>query len=234
MSKKRSKNETKTYQLSGQELQSAIQTKDLGVLVTCDLAWDAHIKSICAKANKVLGLVKRVCRDIRDVETRKLLYCALVRPNIEYAGSLWSPYTANNRALLENIQRRATKFILQYPQDMQYTERLLKLDLLPLEYRRQKTDLLLLFKFLNGKINANFGQHLTPVTPAYSTRNFDPANFRPLSQHKQNYFRHSYFPRTVTLWNNLPSYIKSACTINSFKTLLENYYQGKMGEYHPP
>ena len=60
--------------------------------------------------------MKRLCgRDLRDVQTRKLLYTALVRPLLEYSSSVWSPYLVKHRRLIENIQRRATKFILNYP-----------------------------------------------------------------------------------------------------------------------
>ena len=38
--------------------------------------------------------------------------------------------------LLENVQRRATKFILGYPENMNYKERLSILGIMPLEYRR--------------------------------------------------------------------------------------------------
>ena len=66
---------------------------DLGVTVPNDLSWSKHIESIAAKAKKTLGLVKRVCKELPDLKVRKLLYCALVRPKLEYASSLWSPYT---------------------------------------------------------------------------------------------------------------------------------------------
>ena len=62
-----------------------------------------------AKANRTLGFIKRICgKDIVDQETRKLLYITIVRSKIEYASNLWSPCTAKERALIENIQRRGT------------------------------------------------------------------------------------------------------------------------------
>ena len=45
--------------------------------------------------------------------------------------------------ILENVQRRATKFILNYPTDLNYKQRLLKLSILPLEYRRDLKDVIL-------------------------------------------------------------------------------------------
>lgn len=202
----------KSYYLAGQVLESANQTKDLGVLVTTDLSWNTHIEYMCAKTNKLLGLVKRVCCHIRDPATRhvQLLYCTLVRPRLEYASNLWSPHTAKHVALIENIQRRATKFILNYPpSDVSYTERLKTLNLLPLEHRREINDLTLLYKIRTEIISVNFSNLLIPTTSRYSTRNFDPANYRPLLHHKQNYYRKSYFPRAIALWNGLPTNFKN-------------------------
>jgi hypothetical protein len=125
--------------------------EDLGILVTDDLRWSQHISEITLKANRTLGLVKRVCRDIKDVHSRKVLYCSLIRPQLEYATELWSPEQVTYKRMLENVQRRATKFILDYPLHCSYTEKkLVKLNLLPLEHRRTWNDLVFFFKCQNG------------------------------------------------------------------------------------
>ena len=81
------------YYLDGQPLQYVRHVKDLGVKVGNDISWSKHIDEMVAKANRILGLVKRTCTDTHDVRVRKLLFCALVRPVLEYASNLWSPYT---------------------------------------------------------------------------------------------------------------------------------------------
>ena len=118
--------------------------------------YSQHIKLISSKANRTLGLNGRVCRDINDSDIKKLLYYSIVRPQLEYACGLWSPYTSKDKLLLENVQRRATKFILNYPRDMSYRDRLLKLSLLPLEYRREMKDLVLIFNDRAGYIDLLF------------------------------------------------------------------------------
>ena len=107
---------------------------------------------IVAKANKTLGLIKRLLKNTSDLKVRKTLYCTLVRPILEYACNLWSPYTIKHRQLIENVQRRASKFILKYPQDLKYADRLIKIKTLPLEFRRDISDLCLVFKSRNGEI----------------------------------------------------------------------------------
>ena len=94
-------------------------------------------------------------RGITDFATRRLLYCTLVRPKLEYASNVWSPSAVKHRSLIENVQRRAdevhSKFEDEqrssfYPKEMTYRERLITTNLLPLEFRREITDLMLLYK----------------------------------------------------------------------------------------
>ena len=134
------------YHLDGQQLEQVSRITDLGITVSSYLSWSRHIELRTAKANKTLGLMKRICRDINDFATKRLLYCDLVRPKLEHRRSIWSPDTVKHRSLIENIQRRATKFILNYRKETPCTERLMKTNLLPLEFRRKISDLLLVFK----------------------------------------------------------------------------------------
>lgn len=69
-----------SFQLSGHNLASVSEVSDLRVDVTGQLSWATHIEELCAKGNRVLGLVKRVCgQDESNVPTRKLLYMSLAR-----------------------------------------------------------------------------------------------------------------------------------------------------------
>jgi hypothetical protein len=57
-----------------------------------------------------------------------LQFCPQSPSILEYSSCLWSPYTIKHRALIENIQRRATKFILNYlPSEVSYLDRLVHL-----------------------------------------------------------------------------------------------------------
>ena len=63
--------------------------------------------------------------------TKRTLYIALVRSQLLYCSPLWHPYLIQDISVLERIQRRATKFILNdYISD--YKTRFIKLNLLPL------------------------------------------------------------------------------------------------------
>ena len=158
------------YTLDGQPLKQVAHISDLGITVSSDLSWSKHIEITAAKANKTLGLIKRICRDIHDPSTRRFLYCSLVRPKLEYASNVWSPNTIKYRSIIENVQRRATKFILNYPKDMSYPERLVETNLLPLEFRREMSDLQLLYKAKMGLISMDINKYLSIYEPGYKSR----------------------------------------------------------------
>ena len=63
-----------------------------------DLPWNLHVDKITAKANGVLVLVKRTCRDLKDIDTMKALYSSLVRPLLVYSWENWKPPTKGNIA----------------------------------------------------------------------------------------------------------------------------------------
>ena len=79
-----------------------------------------------------------------------------------------------------------------------------------LEYRREQKDLTLLYKFKMSAIHINFDV----------TRNFNENNLKLISNHKQNYFRDSFFPRVVALWNNLKQDLKDSTSLSCFKQKL--------------
>ena len=77
-------------------LEEAKEFKDLGILTNNGLSWNSHIDMITAKANRMLGLIKRTCMDLKDESTLKTLYCSLVRSNLEYCSVVWCPFTKRN------------------------------------------------------------------------------------------------------------------------------------------
>jgi hypothetical protein len=169
------------YDLDGQSLEQVTNIKDLGITVSSNLSWSKHVEETAAKANSpTLRLLKRIWthqEDINDCATRRLLYCSLVRLKLEYASNVWSPSTVKHLSLIENIQRRATKFILNYSKNMSYQEILIKTNLLPLELRREILDLHLFYKYKSRLIPMDVNTYLRTYDPSYTSRHYDENNF---------------------------------------------------------
>ena len=169
---------------------------------------------------------------MKNINTRRIQYCMLVRPKLEYASSVWSSYTIKHRMLVENVQRRATKFILNYPENMSYVDPLQKTNLLPLEYRREISDIPLLFKSKHQLITMDINKYLCTYHPSYQSRNYDENNFHLILKHNQEYFQNAYFIRSAKLWNSLPTETKRCNSLCSFKTGLSNLYTVVASQKH--
>ena len=69
------------------------------------------------------------------------------------------------------------KFILRYPKDTNYKQRLIRLSMLPLEYRREIADLVLLFNTIIGYINHSRFLQPSSQNRRYKTRNSSSYNY---------------------------------------------------------
>ena len=95
--------------LNGTPLEQVETFKYLGVLLSSELSGSAHIKSICTKSRKLIGLLYRRFYGNVDQQSLYSLYSALVRPHLEYAAPVWDPHLAKDITKLENVQRFAVK-----------------------------------------------------------------------------------------------------------------------------
>ncbi len=68
----------------------------------------------------------------------------MIRPKLEYAAVVWSPHKKDIRKI-ERIQRAATKMVPTL-RDLPYEERLEKLNLLTLERRSERGDLIAIYR----------------------------------------------------------------------------------------
>ena len=118
---------TFTYRIDNTPLDWVSSFKYLGVLVDNKLKWTEHTNQVSSKATKILNLLRRnLHHSSRAAKTRT--YMALVRPILEYAAPVWSPHQKLQTTKLENIQKRATRWITAkwdkntYTWDKAYTE----------------------------------------------------------------------------------------------------------------
>ena len=111
-----------------------------------NLKWSEQVNSTVNQASWILGLIKRTVSSSNTVVFAKL-YKALVRPILQYASPVWSPYQVKEVKALEGIQRRASRLALQQKRgEMLYEQRckLLKWD--TLEKRRAHLSLVECYK----------------------------------------------------------------------------------------
>ena len=73
----------------------------------------------------------------------------MVRTHLDYTSSVWSPYKIKYIEMIENVQRRCTRQ-LPYLKDPSYQEKLKKLNLPTLAYRKLRGDMIEIDRIIKG------------------------------------------------------------------------------------
>ena len=218
------------YTLNGVSLEYVDSFTDLGVIVDFNLSFHSHVDSIVNKSSRVCGMIKRSLGYNAPISVKLDLYKSLCRSILESASQVWSPHNKDKIRQVESIQRCMSKYILNDYTSC-YTDRCKALKLLPLSYRREYSDLVFVFKVLNGLLNVDFtNEVLLSDQSSHSLRSNNGLTLQ--SSHVlTECFLSSFFNRVVHLWNILPVDIRSCSTLHCFKAHLASYYFTKLNNY---
>ena len=91
------------YKVNGSTIKSCEVECDLGISLDCDLTWHAQVSHQAARANELLGFVRRNSRFIHSTSVRHTLYLGLVRAHLGYATQYWAPQGIELISKLESI-----------------------------------------------------------------------------------------------------------------------------------
>ena len=210
----RSKSPSQTiYYLHGCALESVSSAKYLGVTVSEDLSWSDHINNITKKANQTLGFIKRNIR-VHNRDLKSTAYKTLVRPQLEYASTVWSPHTDQDIGKLESVQRRAARWVTRdYRQTSSVSTMLQDLNWRTLDQRRIDSRLVLLYKVTYDLVAIPASDYLIRNTrPSSRNHSYAYRQFTTL----RDYYKYTFFPRTIIHWNALPPHIPVLPTLAQF------------------
>jgi hypothetical protein len=76
-----------------------------------------HIDNTVSKANRTMGFIRRNLRDYNK-PVKAAAYTTMARPTLEYAPTVWDSHSSAETHKLEQVQRRAARFVHN-----NYTER---------------------------------------------------------------------------------------------------------------
>lgn len=215
------------YSLGNNVLTEVSSYKYLGVIISKDLRWNDHINYIVRKALSKLWFLRRNLKH-SSVDVKLTAYKTFVRSALEYAAIIWDPHTAQNISLLENVQRRALRFIFNKYSRLESVSALYdRASLLPLQNRRRVDRLKFLYSLVSGYVNLDISAYLTPLgVTRYPSRHLNSKAFADYSC-RIDAFKYSYFPKTIREWNTLPEEIILSTSLTDFVHRLSNHlYNG--------
>ncbi|KAI8520129.1 hypothetical protein Bbelb_033860 [Branchiostoma belcheri] len=207
---------TTEYHLHGHTLCSVKEAKYLGVTITNNLTWSTHIGNIANKASKTLGFLRRNLK-VRSKKIRELAYCTLVRPIVEFASPVWDPYTVKDITRLEQVQRRAARWVTQrYRRTSSVSNMLEELQWVSLQERRRIARLVTFYKYHTGALCINLSTRPTLSAQTRATRQSHPAAYK-VPYSRTSYRQNSFFPRTISDWNDLEADIALSSSLEEFR-----------------
>ena len=199
--------------LGKRKLESVQEERDLGLIIRSDLKSVSQCKKSAATARRVIGMVRRQFKQL-DTEDFQIIYKTYIRPHLEYCIQAWSPHLVKDIAIFENVQKAATNLVPKL-RKYSYQVRLQKLGLTTVKDRRERGDLIEVYKLLTGREQIDYKQFFTQAHNHYDLR---VHGIKLIKERTRLDTRKFYFSqRLVNGWNRLPATVVNAETVNAFK-----------------
>ena len=212
---------------TGDTIEVSDQVKDLGVIMSCTGTFRQHIDSVISTSNQLCGWVLRTFKTRQELPMLTL-WKSLIRSKLEYCCPLWSPINIGDIQGLEQIQRNYFRKISGI-QHLSYWEQLKKLSMYSLERRRERYNIIYVWKIMEKKVpnfsqsdNSGIQEYWNLRRGGYCT--VPAINLR--SQRQIQSIRDASFGiRGPRLFNTLPAHIRnlSGCSVDAFKHKLDRY-----------
>ena len=227
------KNPRATYLMDGVELGRTTEERDLGIRIADTLKPSRQCAVAAKSAHFALSQIQRSFhfRRKRDLVP---LYKTFVRPKLEFGVQAWSPWTEADAKELEKVQERLIR-LLSDARGSTYEERLRDAGLTTLKERRERGDVIEVFKTLrhinNIEENRWFRRVREEARPLRSNTVVDNGEEvrreDVLETERANLeLRRNFFVvRAAKAWNELPDRVKTQRTVNGFKNAYDAWKQ---------
>ena len=206
------------------EIETTSLEKDLGVLVDNNLNFENHIDYIIKKACQKKAQILRNF-SFRSKKVLVPLFKALVRPVLEYVNTVWDSSFKTQIKLLEDVQRKYTKHILEVKK-LPYEKRLERLNLPSLEFRRFRGDLIQVYKIVHKHYDRRSVNNLFTFSQDTRLRGHSYKITKFITKKRQ--YQHFFTNRIVNKWNGLSQDTVSSKSINIFKNNIDREFKDLM------
>ena len=165
-----------------------------------------------------MGFIRRNLRDCTK-PVKAAAYTTMARPTLEYASIVWDPHSSAETHKLEQVQRRAARFVHN-----NYTERtpgcvthmVQNLGWQPLQQRRYNNRLIVMFKIIHELVDVQTDVIRTGDSRTRGSNRL----YQPVAQ--KDVYKFSFFPRTIREWNLLPASVTDADKLEEFRGRIQN------------
>ena len=216
------------YSLGKDKPITAVEEKDLGILFDKKMRFSNHMKYCISKANQRIGIIRRNFKFLNQ-NLFLTIYNSMVRPILEYASSVCYTMYKQDSEAVENVQHRATKLLLHL-RKLPYPERLRRLNLPSLVYRRCIADLIQVYQIIH-QIDIINSQEFFSFTKDNVTRGHSLKLSKDRAKSKLG--QRVFSSRVVHDWNSLKENTVTSVSLDQFKNRLEKDWKDKEFKFNP-
>ena len=208
-----------SLKFSGQLITKTDAHKHLGLVLSDDLRFQAHVNTIVRKVNIALSplypMAKFLPREILDT-----IYKTYIRPHFDYCDCIYDGHlTISDELRLERLQNRSARLVTNALQRTSTAKLRLELGWDTLKTRRKIHRLLLYEQIKSSTSNIpDYMRNMIPETRQEDTgRVLRSSNLLTLPRFRTSIYQRSFIPQTSQNWNSLPNAIQLCTDRKQFK-----------------
>lgn len=197
--------------------------RNLGVHLSADLSWNAHIAQVSKKVYATLHRLK-YRSEILSPEIKTLLVRALIFPHLDYCCLVYHDASDYLNVKLQRLVNSGIRFIFNLRRDVHITPYRLQLHWLSVMNRRLFFLGSCVFQILDTASPVYLRELFVVPDPGLrrSSRLVTPGNPQPfhIPSHRTACYRHSFLLSALYFWESLPVLVRGASSLEVFKVRL--------------
>ena len=203
--------------------------RNLGVTMDADFNFQRHINNTVKSCHYHIRDIRRIRKHL-TLDSATALANALVSSRLDYCNSLLYAVPAKYLNKLQRVQNSLARVVTMSPRLTSSAPLRNKLHWLPIRSRINFKIALITYKALNFNQPTSINNLLTLRTTTSNTRSQGcPSTKHLLYPSVSGFGRRSFSFASPTVWNDIPSHVRTAPTVASFRKLLKTFYFT-----HPP
>ena len=205
--------------LNGNKLEKVLFTKFLGVCIDYQLNWCIHIKGICRKIAKVIGIMFKIKNKV-DCVVLCMIYNSLILPFLSYCCEIWGNTYVSRLHELIILQKRVIRVIGKVPY-LDHTSIIFKkFRLLKLRDIIDLNTCIMMYKANKGLLPKHVQNSFIKNNEVHKHNTRSKNNFF-TNQVSTKRRKMSVTQKGIDSWNSLPLLIKERVSLCKFKSAIK-------------
>lgn len=198
------------------------EARNLGVILDKHLTMSSHINNVCRSGSLALRNIGRIRKYLDSSSTERLVH-AFIMSKLDYCNSLLYGLPDKDLNKLQRLQNSAARLVTRTKIRDHITPVLKSLHWLPVKHRITFKILLTVYKIVSNGAPAYLSDLLELYVPKRSLRSASQGLLTVPQSSTVTYGDRAFSVSAPKLWNCLPTAIRNAGSVISFKSQVKTY-----------